>query len=255
MHPGDKTTRLAVAAALAALGTASVTAAPAAAADEEPARLLVVTNTQEYRHESIPLLVALVERGGREGGGWVVERAETDEELRCLTTAAALARFDGVAFLNSSGDVPLADRAAFLAWVDAGGALVGAHGGGANTLQGWPEFVGVLGGEFDYHREQARVRVRVDDASHPATAELETGFELYDEIYLYKSFDRSRVHVLLSLGSHPNTGEPGFFPYAWTREQGKGRVFYTGAGHRDDVVRSDWYERHLLAGIRWALRR
>lgn len=227
----------------------------ARAAETEPARLLVVTNTQGYRHESIPLLVELVERLGRESGQWAVTRADTDDELRVLTTPSSLAGFDGVAFLNSSGDVPLADREAFLGWIDGGAALVGVHGGGANTLQGWPEFVAVLGGEFDYHNEQARVSVRVDDAGHPATAGLGTGFEVFDEIYLYKSFDRSRVHMLLSLERHPNTGEPGFFPYAWTREAGKGRVFYTGAGHRADVVEADWYARHLLGGIRWALHR
>ena len=34
---------------------------------------------------------------------------------------------------------------------------------------------------------------------------------------------------------------------------GKGRVFYTALGHRDDVLESDWYGAHLLAGIVWAL--
>jgi type 1 glutamine amidotransferase len=224
------------------------------AAETKPARLLLITNTQGYRHESIPLLVALVERLGHDNGLWSTERADTDEEVRALTTAASLKRFDGIAFLNSSEDVPLADRAAFLAWVDAGGGLVGVHGA-ANTLQSWPEFVALLGGEFDYHRDQATVKVRVDDPGHPATAGLESGFELHDEIYLYKSFHRDRVHMLLSMDRHPNTGEPGFYPLAWTREQGRGRVFYTGPGHRDDVVRSEWFARHLLDGIRWTLRR
>ena len=228
--------------------------ATARATETEPARLLLITNTQGYRHESIPLLVALVERLGKESGLWAVERADTDEQLRALTTAASLKGFDGVALLNSSEEVPLADRAAFLGWVDAGAGVVGVHAA-ANTLQGWPEFVALLGGEFDYHRDQAKVKVRVDDPDHPATQGLTSPFELYDEIYLYKSFDRDRVHMLLSLDRHPNTGEPGFYPLAWTREQGRGRVFYTGPGHRDDVVQSEWFARHLLGGIRWALRR
>jgi len=228
--------------------------AKGAASAAPPSRLLVVTNTQGYRHDSIPNMVALVEKGGSESGDWVVERADSDEDLGRLTTASALSGFDGVAFLNSSGDVPLADREAFLAWVDAGGAVVGAHGG-ANTLQGWPEFVAVLGGEFDYHKDQARVRVHVDDRDHASTEVFGPEFEVFDEIYLFKSFDRNRVHMLLSLERHPNTGEPGFFPLAWTREQGKGRVFYTAIGHRADVVDSAWYARHLLGGIRWALRR
>jgi uncharacterized protein len=251
MHRATTVGRLATTALVALLGGP---ATRTHAAETAPAHLLVVTNTQGYRHESIPLLVGLVERLGRESGLWVGERADTDEEVRALTTAASLKRLDGVVFLNSSGDVPLADRAAFLAWVDAGGGVVGVHGA-ANTMQGWPEFVALLGGEFDYHRDQATVKVRVDDAGHPATVGLGSGFELHDEIYLYKSFDRDRVHMLLSLDRHPNTGEPGFYPLAWTREQGKGRVFYTGPGHRDDVVQSEWFPRHLLGGIRWALRR
>jgi len=130
---------------------------------------------------------------------------------------------------------------------------VGVHGA-ANTLQGWPDFVAALGGEFDYHKDQAKVSVRVDDPAHPATRGLRSPFELFDEIYLYKSFDRSRVHVLLSMDRHPNTAEPGFYPLAWTREPGKGRVFYTGIGHRDDVVQSPWFADHLRGGLRWALR-
>jgi hypothetical protein len=214
----------------------------------------VVTVTKGYRHESIPLIADLVEKLGRESRLFTVERADTDEDLRARTTAEGLKAYAGILLDNTSGDVPLGDSAAFLSWVEGGGALVGVHAA-ANTLQGWPEFVALLGGEFDYHKEQARVSVRVEDPGHPATEGLPSPIDLFDEIYLYKSFDRSRVRVLLALDRHPNTGEPGFFPLAWAREQGRGRVFYTGPGHRDEVVRADWFARHLLGGVRWALRR
>jgi type 1 glutamine amidotransferase len=213
-----------------------------------------VTVTKGYRHESIPATTALLERLGRESGAFATDRADTDASLQAKTTAGALAGYAGVVFVNTSDDVPLADRPALLAWVEAGGALVGIHGAAA-TLQTWPEWVALLGGEFDYHREQATVSVRVEDPSHPATQGIASPFELHDEIYIYKSFDRRRVHVLLSLDRHPNTGEPGDFPLAWVREPGKGRVFYTGPGHRDDVVTAPWFARHLLGGIRWAIRR
>ena len=63
------------------------------------------------------------------------------------------------------------------------------------------------------------------------------------------------VHLLLSMDKHPETGAPGSFPLAWTREPGKGRVFYTALGHRPDVIAAPWYRRHLEGGILWALRR
>jgi type 1 glutamine amidotransferase len=111
----------------------------------------------------------------------------------------------------------------------------------------------MLGGEFDYHKEQATVQVLVEDAAHPAAEGLGKSFKTHDEIYLFKSFDRADVHMLLALDKHPNTGAPGYYPLAWTRDYGKGRVFYTALGHREDVLESEWYRRHLLGGIRWAL--
>ncbi len=226
----------------------------AVAAGPEPARLLLVTVTKGYRHESIPRLAERIERLGRDSGLFGVDSAGTDGELGAKTTADALKAYDGVVFNNTTGDLPLADREAFLAWIESGKALVGIHAA-ADTFHGWPAFIKLLGAEFDYHREQAKVQVLIDDPKHPATEGLVAPIELFDEIYLYKNFDRARVHMLLSLDRHPNTGEPGFYPLAWTREQGKGRVFYTGPGHRDEVVQADWFGRHLLGGIRWALRR
>ena len=58
---------------------------------------------------------------------------------------------------------------------------------------------------------------------------------------------------LLSLDRHPNTGSPGYFPIAWCRYYGKGRIFYTALGHRPDVWESSFFQRHLIGGIRWAL--
>jgi len=226
----------------------------AVAAGPEPARLLLVTVTKSYRHESIPRLAERIERLGRESGLFGVDTAANDAELGAKTTADGLKAYDGVVFINTTGDLPLASREAFLAWIESGKALVGIHAA-ADTFHGWPAFITLLGAEFDYHREQAKVRVLIDDPKHPATEGLVAPIELFDEIYLYKNFDRARVHMLLSLDRHPNTGEPGFYPIAWTREQGRGRVFYTGPGHRDEVVQADWFGRHLLGGIRWALRR
>jgi type 1 glutamine amidotransferase len=219
----------------------------------KPARLLIVTVTKGYHHESIPKLTERIEGLGKQSGLFTVDTAATDAELAAKTTPGALKAYDGVVFNNTTGDLPLADRDAFLAWVESGKALVGIHAA-ADTFHDWPAYISLLGAEFDYHRDQAKVQVLVDDPKHPATEGLVPPIELFDEIYLYKRFDRSRVHMLLHLDRHPNTGEPGYYPIAWTREAGKGRVFYTAPGHRDEVVAADWFGRHLLGGIRWALR-
>ena len=111
----------------------------------------------------------------------------------------------------------------------------------------------MIGGEFEHHGPQAKVHVLVQDADHPATRGLEPAFDVFDEVYQFKRFDPDRVHVLLALERNPETGAPGSFPLAWTRETGRGRVFYTALGHRPDVIAAPWYRAHLRGGILWAL--
>ena len=60
--------------------------------------------------------------------------------------------------------------------------------------------------------------------------------------------------MLLALDKHPNDGTPGYYPLAWTRDHGQGRVFYTALGHREDVLESEWYRKHLRGGVLWSLR-
>ncbi len=143
----------------------------AVAAGPEPARLLLVTVTKGYHHESIPRLAERIERLGRESGLFGVDTAANDAELGAKTTADGLKAYDGVVFINTTGDLPLASREAFLAWIESGKALVGIHAA-ADTFHGWPAFITLLGAEFDYHREQAKVRVLIDDPKHPATEGL-----------------------------------------------------------------------------------
>jgi type 1 glutamine amidotransferase len=226
-------------------------AALAAAAPATPKKLLVVTVTKGFRHDSIPTAERLAERLAREDGGFAVEFARTDADLARLDTKA-LDAWDGVFFASTTGDLPLSDRQAFVDWIGRGHGFVGIHSA-SDTFHGFPPFVAMLGGEFDTHGEQATVTLLVRDKDHPATRGLADGLTVLDEIYLFKSFDPARVHLLLSLDRHPNTGAPGSFPLAWTREQGTGRVFYTALGHREDVLESPWYAQHLRGGIRWAL--
>ncbi|MGH9889051.1 MAG: ThuA domain-containing protein [bacterium] len=218
----------------------------------KPARLLVVSVTKGYRHESIPALEQLVADIGTNTGRFGVRFVRTDADLAELAPAA-LAAYDGVVFANTTGDLPLPDREGFVSWIEAGHAFVGIHAA-TDTFPGFPRYLDMIGGQFADHGEQTEVELRVADARHPATSAIGPARKVKDEIYQFKRFDPARVHLLLSLDKHPETGAPGVFPLAWTREAGKGRVFYTALGHREDVIASDWFRQHLQGGILWALR-
>lgn len=111
----------------------------------------------------------------------------------------------------------------------------------------------MLGGHFQTHGAQVEVECLVDDPKHPATRPIAGSVKVFDEIYLYKNYDRSKVHLLLALDQHPNNKTPGHYPIAWCKNYGKGRVFYTALGHRVDVWQKPWYQEHVLGGILWSL--
>ncbi len=41
------------------------------------------------------------------------------------------------------------------------------------------------------------------------------------------------------------------YPETWARTQGKGRIFYSTLGHREDVWKKPVFEQVLLGGLAW----
>jgi len=238
-----------------ALGLAPGEARPlpsTAALSSNQDQVLVVSVTKGARHTAIPLGEEIIANLGYQSGLWRTTFARTDEDLQRLTTAEALKQFDVLLFNNTTGDLPLADRQAFLDWVRAGGNVVGIHAA-TDTFHTWPEYMDLIGGEFEGHGSQLEVEFLVQDLQHPATKDIPSRFEAKEEVYLFKNFHPDRVRLLLALDKHPTTFLPGFYPISWVRMYGKGRVFYTALGHREEVVLSDTFQKHILGGIRWAL--
>jgi uncharacterized protein len=244
---------------LLSLGAFAMTLAPSrAVADDskqEPPkkRLLIVTVTKGFRHgDSIPLIESIVKELGEKDGSFTVDYVRTDEEMAQKMTAAALQTYDGVLFGNTTGDLPLPDKEAFLEWIAEGHGFIGVHSA-TDTFHSFPPYIEMIGGEFLTHGPQVNVFCNVEDKTFPATRMLGGMRMVFDEIYQFKNYDRNKVHPLLGLTRHPNNGTPGYYPIAWCKMYEKGRVFYTALGHRPDVWKAPWYQLHVLGGIRWAL--
>jgi len=181
----------------------------------------------------------------------------------------ALESYDAVVFANTTGDLPIPDRDGFAAWVKSGKAFIGLHAA-TDTFHGWPEYAEFIGGEFAGHGPQISVSCINHDPKHPANQHFGETFEIaLEEIYRIKKHDRTKVHSLLSLDNKPVAGppQPGFYPVSWCHHYGKGRVFYSSLGHREDIIDADpnlkgrknsvetskTYQAHVLGGILWAL--
>jgi type 1 glutamine amidotransferase len=238
---------------LVALAFLALAAALPASAKPKIKRLLVVTVTKGFRHgDSIPVAERVLGELGARSGKFTVDYARTDEDLTNKMSLEGLKNYDGVFFASTTGDLPLPDRDGFLKWIAAGHAFAGAHAAG-DTFHGYPAFLQMIGGEFKTHGPQVEVECLVEDTKHPATKMLGKSVVVFDEIYQFQNYDRSKFHGLLALDKHPNAKTPGDFPIAWCKRYGKGRVFYTALGHRTDVWEKPWYQEHVLNGILYSL--
>lgn len=272
--------------------------AGSALAASAPKRVLLVTTTTGFRHSSIPLGEKVIRElaaksgeftlistsdspdyptypePGKQGGTGPALDAQVAKVLAPLMNAEALKTYDAILFLSTVGQLPLPDMDAFFAWVEAGGAVIGVHAA-TDSLHGTPRYAQMMGGAFDYHGRQAVGEVVAVDPNHAGASGWGAARSLHEEFYIFKLYDRSRVRSILSMNQRPadgrgEAGAAGHFPVSWARSQGKGRVFYTALGHREDV----WdpvalppgaasrmnppetalaFQAHLLGGIRWAL--
>jgi type 1 glutamine amidotransferase len=179
----------------------------------------------------------------------------------------SLKNYDGVVFVSTTGELPIPDKEGFLSWIKSGKAFIGIHAA-SDTFHQWPAFIDMLGGEFQTHPSGTYdVEAINQDPKSPACSHLGASLKINDEIYLFKNFDGAKVHRLLSLDKHPKDKTPGDFPVAWTKEYGKGRIFYTSLGHREDlwdlnpdlkdrknpVETEKAFQDHVLGGIKWSL--
>jgi uncharacterized protein len=204
-----------------------------------------------------------------------VKNAQTEFDAQMKLQMAKLSpenlarqKIDGVIFANTTGDLPLPDKEGFIKWIEAGHGFMAMHSG-SDTFHGFKGYIDMLQGEFAGHGAQVPADLIVADRQNPATQGLPAQWDLkQEEMYLIKNHDRTKVRTLLFLKHHPNEPQnAGYFPVAWSRKAGSGRVFYTSLGHREDLWSDDpelkgrvnpvetarQYQQHILGGIKWAL--
>ncbi len=175
---------------------------------------------------------------------------------------------DGVIFANTTGDLPLPDREGFIRWIEEGHAFMGMHSAG-DTFHGFPGYLDMLQGEFSGHGAQVPADLVAGDAAHPSNGAIGEKWDIkLEEMYLFKKHDRAKVRTLWHLKHHPNNpAQAGYHAVSWCRKAGKGNVFYTSLGHREDLWDdsvelkgrvnspevSKQFQAHILGGIKWAL--
>jgi len=237
-------------------GALAAAAETAGATPPEPAKLLYMTLSMGYHHQSVEPSEQILKEMGEKSGAFQVTVTQdvgafTKENLRKY----------GAVMFYTTGELPFTDeeKSAFVEFLKAGHGFVGVHSA-TDTLYEWGVYNQIVGGYFNRHPWHQKVTVDVVDPNNPIVAGLGKSFEITDEIYQIADFQADTSHVLLALDpASVDLKKPEVFrryygwPMAWTRMFGKGRVFYTSLGHEEAVWNDPRYQEMLLRGIKWVM--
>ena len=212
-----------------------------------PIRVLMITATTGFRHDSISTARTVVATLTARTGEFAVDATENLADL----SAARLASADVLMFALTSGELALDEgqKRAMLDFVNAGGGFIGIHSA-SDTLYEWPDYGRLVGAYFKEHPWTQQAAVTVEDRAHPITSGLGSGFTLMEEFYTFRDNPRPSVHVLLSLDP-ASVGTQGDFPLAWTQSIGRGRSYYNALGHFSETWTDPRFQTQISAAIRW----
>ena len=222
------------------------------AAHSQEARVLIFSKTAGYRHSSIGVGLAAIQKLGLEHGFSV----DATEDAGAFTSKN-LGRYRAVVFLNTTGDVlDAAQQDDFERYIQAGGGYVGIHSA-ADTEYDWPWYGRLAGAWFNGHPNNPNVRkgtFRVLDKSHPSTQGLPDRWDREDEFYNFKSIDPT-IHVLVDIDEKSYEGGTNgdHHPMSWYHDFDGGRAWYTNMGHTEATLSEPLFLQHLLGGLRYAM--
>lgn len=114
-------------------------------------------------------------------------------------------------------------------------------------------YVCFIGGEFIIHGAQQKAENKVINPKFPGFEEAGDSFSFNEEWYSLKDFNPD-LHVLTVIDA-PSMKGPMYerppYPTTWARTEGKGRIYYTAMGHREDIWTNPTFQNILVGAIRW----
>ena len=220
---------------------------PATPSDVPPIRVLMVTATAGFRHDSIGTARQVMTTLGASAAD---VRVTATEDLSTIVPAT-LAGYDVLLFALTSGELAFsaAQKTAILDFVSGGKGFVGIHSA-TDTLYEWNEYGRLVGAYFKEHPWTQQAIVLVEDRAHPATSGIGDRFSIFEEFYTFRENPKPPVQILLRLDA-ASVGAGGDYPLAWAQAFGSGRAYYNALGHFPGTWTDERFQRQMLGAIRW----
>jgi type 1 glutamine amidotransferase len=215
--------------------------------------VLLLTEANGFVHPSIADGVTAVSELAAEAGFAL----EVTDDSEGFFTAPALALYDTVVWLSTTGDVlDAAEQSAFEAYVAAGGGWVGIHAAADCEYQ-WPWYGELLGNGawFDSHPAVQEAQLELDGPGEPGAGSFPASRPMIEEWYNFQENPRPVASVVLTVDESTYDPGPGAMgadhPIAWHHESVGGRAFYTALGHRPETFADPDFRSQLRAAILW----
>ena len=189
-------------------------------------------------HDPVTRYRAIKRNLGTEG----IDFTYTEDPAKALNPET-LAHYDAVLMYGNweqNGPMPADQLRALTGYVENGGAFLPIHCASACYGKS-PEFIKLVGGRFKGHAAGVFKATNVNP-EHPVMRSYD-GFEAWDETYVHDNHGDDRV-ILEKRDQEP---------WTWVREQGKGRVFYTAAGHDHRVWDQPAFQDLIKRAVLWSV--
>jgi type 1 glutamine amidotransferase len=250
-------------------------ASPIARAQQAPRKILFFSKSSGYEHDMIKRQDGQPGKAEKilSGLGAKNNIEFTFTKDGSVFTPENIAKYDAF-FFYTTGDLTkpgtdknppmtLEGKAAFLAAIASGKGFIGTHSAtdtfhssGTNI----DPYIQMIGAEFIIHGSQQPARQICVDRTFPGMDAVPQDFGPVEEWYSLKNF-APNLHVLLvqdtsamlKTGRNKSAYDRPDYPSTWAHMYGKGRVFYTSMGHREDVWNNPVFQQVLLGGMNWAL--
>jgi uncharacterized protein len=207
-------------------------------------------------------LPPILEKQLQEHGGFQVTRLQPPPGHP--TDAAHLARLaqttprdaDVLLFYTTGYSLNPEPERALEAFVNDGGGIVALHGASASfgNSQVWQRLIGA---KFSGHAAGLfPLELEIVDRQNPITRGIRD-FRTMDEEYHHTFVPGAERHALARFKERPpqSINPQDNRDVAWTREIGKGRVFYNALGHDDKSWTNPEWQRMVIQGLVWAAHR
>ncbi len=228
------------------------------AAAQKQFKVLLVTTTKGWHHESVHAgVLALQQLGARHFFDvvlWEDPNGFTDKYLE---------QFKAVVFLNTTGDIFDENQQKVLErFIQGGKGFVGIHSA-SDTEYEWPWYTKMVGRMFHIHPTIQTAKLKVLDPKFPGLQGFADDKQWTEELYEFGPEKTTGLNYILSVdettynpkvdwGRVKGEGMGKLHPLAWYHNYDGGRAFYTALGHLPTNFSEPAFQNHLLAGIFWA---